>query len=227
MVFVTGSCGFIGGHMKLGLCNLKTDAVVHMAGISDTSCDDWEKLKTVNVDWTLQLAEDCRRQGVTFVYASSASVYGNGGGPLCKYAESKKMTDDAMLAREGCWYGLRFFNVWGPGEEKKGSQASLIHRLKRGLSEVWAPNAGRDFVHVEDCVAVARWMIINKPPSGVYDVGTGETVRVMDLVLKYGMGTVKVVPVPKKIEGRYQYETRADLRNLRWVGYQGKFRSAV
>lgn len=230
MVYVTGSNGFIGRHMVGGLSKLRRSALVHMAAISDTTCDDWQSLYNVNVRWTLALADDCRSQGIPFVYASSAAVYGNGAGPLNDYARSKLAVDMVMEKNDDPdfrWYGLRFFNVWGDGEDDKGRQASLIHRLKCGLAEVWEPDVKRDFVHVGDCVSVVRWIIDNKPPSGIYDVGTGEPVSIRQLVDKYAVGDVEVVPIPPELEPRYQRDTKADLSKLRSVGYDWPFRSPL
>lgn len=226
MILVTGSNGFIGSHMVKGLSDLSGDAVVHMAAIADTTCCNWINLRSINIDWTLQIAEDCRRQGIPFLYASSASVYGNGDGPLNPYAWSKWIVDQSMIGRSGRWYGLRFFNVWGDEEDHKGKQASIIHRLRNGLDEIWEPDVKRDFIHVSDCVSVARWMIISHPPSGIYDVGTGNPVSFRELADKYG-NNPRIVRIPDELRTTYQYDTKADLRRLRDAGYSRPFKKAV
>ncbi len=229
MILVTGASGFIGRHMVAGLNNLHhIDAVVHMAAVSDTTCTDWNKLIQANVRLTLQLAQDCRTQNIPFLYASSAAVYGNGAGPLNLYAESKQLVDSAMQDAPGFWYGMRFFNVWGDtGEDHKGNQASIIHRLRDGLDTIWTPDTTRDFIHVSDCVAIARWMLTSLPPSGIYDVGTGAPVSFRDLAARYGHNVNLVPDVPEHLRPHYQYNTKADLTALRTAGYLHTFRSAI
>lgn len=224
MAFVLGSNGFIGSHM-LGI---KEPGVICMAGISDTTCQDEKALWQVNVRMLCQLSDDCRRANLPFIYASSASVYGNGGRPLNLYAKYKSEYDDIVsgqAAKPKHWYGLRFFNVYGDGESHKGKQASIVIRLLSGdLKDVFALDTTRDFVHVSDCVAVARWLLQTLPPSGIYDVGTGVSRSIREVISLTGAKTTEV-PMPKSLEGKYQFHTQADLTKLRDAGYTKPFLS--
>ena len=221
MAFVIGSNGFIGSHM-LGI---EDPGLIFMAGISDTACEDDKALAQANVRGPLQWATDAAAQGLPFIFPSSASVYGNQSGPLNRYAISKACLDVHMSTRPGRWYGLRFFNVYGPGEDHKGKQASIVSRLASGtLSEVFEPDTARDFVHVSDCVKVARWMLQAAPPSGIYDVGTGASRSIREVIGLAG-ATVNFVDMPEHLKGKYQFNTRADLTKLRAAGYVEPFLS--
>lgn len=219
MAFILGSNGFIGSHMV----GIQEPGVICMAGISDTTCDNTALLRLVNVTLPLQIAVDCIRQDMPFIYASSASIYGNGGMPLNDYAWSKFLLDSGMKGTWGHWYGLRFFNVYGDGEAHKGKQASIVSRLLSGdLKEVFEPQTMRDFVHVSDCVEVARWLLKTLPPSGIYDVGTGVSRSLHD-VLEITGAKVALVPMPESLKGKYQFNTKADLTKLRAAGYTRPF----
>ncbi len=223
MAFVIGSNGFIGSHM-LGITE---PGVICMAGISDTTERDEKLLQQCNVRMPAQFMRDAEAAKIPFIYASSASVYGNGHCPINRYAWSKWDFDDYMESIECAvpWYGLRFFNVYGRGEEHKGRQASIVSRLKSGeLTEVFEPQTQRDFVHVSDCVSVARWLLQTLPPSGIYDVGTGVTRSIHDVIEVTG-AKVKIVDMPESLKGKYQFHTQADLTKLRQAGYDRTFLS--
>lgn len=253
MILVTGSEGFIGhhvqqalqreGHTAVGgdirggsvpvdfaLSAYKIDAIFHLGAISDTTCDDTLALYKTNVLLTCRLANFCAMKRIPFIYASSASVYGNGDGPLNNYAASKHEADDMVensLVMPSPWYGLRFFNVWGEGEGHKGAQASMVSQLKAARIEgrrakLFALDARRDFVAVEDCVAVMIWLWRNLPKSGIYDVGTGVARTFRDLAGIIGV-EYDEVPMPKSLEGKYQFSTKANLGPLRAAGYSAPF----
>lgn len=226
MILVTGCNGFIGSHMiKAAKGHPLLKGIVHLGAISDTICDDETRLAEANVKQTIELADAAHRADIPFVYASSASVYGNGYGPLNAYARSKAAVDAMMASRPGRWYGARFFNVYGPGEERKGDQASIVfkavteHRAGR-TPMFFSPETRRDFVHVNDCVEVILWMLRKLPTSGIYDIGTGtnysiETVCQISHSLNPGAPCHMVGShIPESMKGRYQTNTRADLTKL-------------
>ncbi len=194
-------------------------AIVHNGAISSTTSWDGKKVMAENYDYSKILLEYCHRNKIPFIYASSASVYGANKSsveiptnerPLNVYAYSKMLFD--KYVREGKWnnrvVGLRYFNVYGPGEQFKGSQASPFFRYHKELRygnsvRVFeggdgfggdAKNTKRDFVYVDDIVRVVLWALENEHPpntEGIFNVGTGEChsfEEVADLVIAHKLG---------------------------------------
>lgn len=216
-------------------------AVLHQGGISSTLEPDVDLLHAVNVGESLALAEACAAAGTPFAYASSHSVYGaihgrfavtehdvddpdRCTGPLNAYAQSKLMLDRAMASRFGSdatWAGYRYTNVFGTGEEQKGSTASIIHQLLRQAARgerlrLFADtlSACRDYVPVEVVVDTMLAAIAEPPPAGVYNLGSGVPVSFAELLRWCGElrtdGVLDVRLVPNPMRDRYQYWTCAD-----------------
>jgi len=224
------------------------DLIVHLGAITDTEEDDGALLARINFELPQQLWRWCVQADVPLIYASSAAVYGNGehgfheGGfptvPLNRYGESKLAFDRwaELQARMGQapprWAGLRFFNVYGPGEERKGRMASMVSKA------VWAQDRNvpltlfshgeqmRDFVYVGDVVAVILWMIDGLGPkcSGLFNVGTGRARSFLDMAHAVGCTRIEWEPMPDRVRARFQHYTRADLTRLRSAGYRLPFR---
>src|SRR5690606_8501529 len=134
----------------------------------------------VNYRYSVELLEYCLAERVPMIYASSASVYGKSRSfaendraaerPLNVYGYSKLLLDRYVLRRlssaKAQVAGLRYFNVYGPGEAHKGRMASIVHHLDRQIRETGearlfdaydgfeAGEQRRDFVHVDDVVRV-------------------------------------------------------------------------
>jgi ADP-L-glycero-D-manno-heptose 6-epimerase len=220
-------------------------AVVHQGAISNTLEQNWDRLRRVNVAQSLRLAEACARSGAVFLYASSHSVYGTihqrlavaeqdeddptvCTGPLNLYARSKLELDRAMTDRFGAdaaWAGLRYTNVFGTGETRKGTMASIISQLLRDAARghplrLFADTleAARDYVPVETVVGNVLRILDRGIPPGVYNLGSGHPVTFATLLrwcadFDDGVGlTVRLVPNP--IPARYQYWTCADQAKL-------------
>jgi ADP-L-glycero-D-manno-heptose 6-epimerase len=135
------------------------------------------------------------------------------------------------------WAGLRFFNVYGPNEYHKGRMASVVFhkfnevqggapaRLFRSDRPGIADGEQmRDFVHVDDCVAVMLWLLENPEVSGLFNVGSGRARSFLDLVraMFAAMGRkdeIEFVDMPPDLRGKYQYFTEAPLGRLRAAGY--------
>src|SRR3569833_410800 len=127
--------------------SIKPSAIIHMGAITDTSEKDADKVLAMNTKYTRELAKHCIANGIRFIYASSASVYGDGNLsfadddaitpgllPLNPYAWPKCLFD-AEAIKNG-WVdkiaGFRFFNVFGPNEYHKGFMASVVwHSYKQ------------------------------------------------------------------------------------------------
>ncbi len=230
----------------------RVEAVVHEGGCSSTvERDEWYMMDN-NFGYSKTLLDMCLKQAVPFQYASTAGVYGHRRDsrevaenevPATVYARSKLAIDryvrGILSDARAPVVGLRYFNVYGPGEGHKGFMCSTPYVFSRQLKEnsrvrVFGANgtcaAGehrRDFIHVEDIARVKLWFAENNGPSGIYNLGTGvsRTFReVAETVIRYyGKGEIEFVPFPEQLKGVYQDFTEANLTALREAGYNGDF----
>ena len=170
--------------------------------------------------------------------------------PLNLYGWSKHLFDRrvARLVAAGepappQWAGLKFFNVYGANEYHKGAMQSIVAknhaRAARGeavtLFRSHHPDYAdggqmRDFVAVEDCVAVMLWLLDNPRVSGLFNMGSGEARSFAELIgaLFAALGReprIEYVDTPEAIRANYQYFTRAEMGRLRAAGYGAPFRS--
>jgi len=233
----------------------EVDAVLHQGACSTTTEWDGREMLRVNYEYSKSLLSCCLARAIPMIYASSASVYGGGRTfieerkhehPLNPYAYSKFLFDEHVrrLLPEppSQIVGLRYFNVYGPGEFHKDDQASVAFKLYQRLRagdealELFAGSHGcadgehrRDFVFVGDCVAVVLWFLDSPGTSGIYNVGSGRAQSFNDVaraVCKhFGRGEIRYVPMPDHLRGSYQAFTEANLDALRGAGYATAFAS--
>lgn len=230
----------------------KLEAIFHQGACTDTT--EWNGLLMMrtNYEFSRHLLRYATERRVPFVYASSASVYGagrdfrvseDGERPINVYAFSKLMFDRHVRQVTASFrspvVGLRYFNVYGPGEAHKARMASVIHhfreqlktgdeiRLFRGSDGYGDGEQSRDFIHVDDVVAVNLWAWQQGAKSGIFNVGTGQARSFNDLaraVLKWhGRGRIEYIPFPEHLKGSYQSYTQADLTGLRAAGHSAPF----
>ena len=230
----------------------KLEAIFHQGACTDTT--EWNGLLMMrtNYEFSRHVLRYATERRVPLVYASSASVYGAGRDfrvsedcerPINVYAFSKLMFDRHVRQVTATFrspvVGLRYFNVYGPGEAHKGRMASVIHHFREQLKtgdeiRLFTGSDGygdgeqvRDFIHVDDIVAVnlATWRQGLK--SGIFNLGTGEARTFNDVaraVLKWhGRGRIEYIPFPEHLKGSYQSYTQADLSGLRAAGYSAPF----
>jgi ADP-L-glycero-D-manno-heptose 6-epimerase len=139
--------------------------------------------------------------------------------------------------------GFRYFNVYGPREQHKGSMSSVAFHFNNqikdagvcklfGETEGWgAGEQRRDFVYVGDVVKVNLWFWQQKAASGIYNLGTGKCQSFNDVadavVAWHGAkgtdGKKEYIPFPDHLKGAYQSFTEADISNLRAAGYTDEF----
>lgn len=138
------------GELMHWLAGRRLEAVVHMGAISETTATDGDLVVETNFRLSLRLLDWCTANATPFIYASSASTYGDGAEgfqdeacvaalkrlrPMNLYGWSKNLFDLALLGRLESgeklppqWAGLKFFNVFGPNEYHKGTMASVLAR---------------------------------------------------------------------------------------------------
>lgn len=228
------------------------EAVLHQGACSTTTEWDGRYMMENNFRYSKVLLHWCLERSIPFIYASSAATYGGGTvfnedpqyeRPLNVYGYSKVLFDQyvrrILPSAQSQIAGFRYFNVYGPREQHKGSMASVAFHLNNqlraegkvklfeGCDGYGDGEQRRDFVYVGDVVDVNLWFLDNSKVSGIFNVGTGRSQSFNDVakgVLKaHDSGELCYVPFPDKLKGRYQSFTEADLSRLRAAGYEGAF----
>jgi ADP-L-glycero-D-manno-heptose-6-epimerase len=224
---------------------------------TDTTEFNRELLWKLNTDYTKEIWKRCVDYQIPLVYASSAATYGLGEFgykddeslipqlvPLNPYGDSKNEFDKWALKESEkpfFWAGLKFFNVYGPGESHKGRMASVVWHAYNQIKDTGAMKLFRshnpkykdgeqmrDFVYVEDVCEVMFWLMNHRKDSGIYNMGSGEARTFLDLVRAVfkAMGKeerISFVDTPADIRDKYQYFTEADMSKLRGIGYKKPF----
>ena len=235
--------------------------IFHLGARTDTAETNVELFNKLNLDYSKEVWRLCVEYGLALVYASSAATYGDGTNgysdshevvkdlkPLNPYGDSKNDFDKWALEQEHkpyFWAGLKFFNVYGPGEGHKNRMASVVLHTFRQVNETGGMKLfrshnpefkdgeqTRDFVYVKDVCKVCYHMMINRltTPSGLYNLGSGLARTFKDLVTSTfkSMGLeprISFIDTPEDIRDTYQYFTEADLNKLRSAGYNEEFTS--
>lgn len=236
---------------NLATGDLRPSMIIHLGACSDTTQPSWEYLLENNVRYSQTLWEWCARNGSRFIYASSAATYGDGSlgfddekpisllKPLNLYGQSKHDFDvwaEQQTLRPIQAAGLKFFNVFGPGEDNKGRMASMVyhgyHQIRKsGAVRLFQSHKAeysdggqlRDFVYVRDVVRVIDDLIKSPEVSGLFNLGTGKARSFLDLALATfsAMGvkpSVEFIPMPEDLRGKYQYFTEATMVKLAKAG---------
>ncbi|HET7570338.1 MAG TPA: ADP-glyceromanno-heptose 6-epimerase [Gammaproteobacteria bacterium] len=232
------------------------EVVFHQGACSDTTEHDGRYMLENNFSYSKALLEYCLARQIPFIYASSAAVYGAGRtfaeapaneAPLNVYGYSKLLFDQYVRRRlpsaTSQVVGLRYFNAYGPREAHKGDMASVAFHfnaqiLATGKAKLFEGSDGfedgeqrRDFVHVDDAVAVNLWLRAHPDVSGIFNVGTGASASFNDVaeavIAAHDRGQIEYIRFPEHLEGRYQSFTEADIRALRAAGYARPFISAA
>ena len=233
-----------------------TNVVFHLGACSSTTETNEAYLRDNNTEYTRELCEWSLRTGARFIYASSAATYGDGSKgysdhdsvtptlePLNLYGASKQWFDVWALETGalGRVAGIKYFNVYGPWEDHKGDMRSLVNKayaqiLREGEIALFKSHRPefrdgeqrRDFIHVDDAVAVTLFFLDHPGVSGLYNCGTGVARTWIDLAqaLFAAMGVpprIRFIDMPPAIRDKYQYHTQADMTKLRAAGYSAPF----
>lgn len=249
----------------------KVEAVFHEGACSDTMELDGKYMMDNNYTLSCGLFRACRTRNTRLLYASSAATYGGSDTfsespehekPLNVYGYSKLLFDQRMRRELGAHFenaqtqvaGFRYFNVYGPREQHKGRMASVaFHQFNQFLAEgkvklfgdYGGYSAGgqmRDFVFIDDVVAVNLWFFDHPEKSGIFNLGTGRAQPFNDVAiavvnsLRKGQnaaplsledavrgGMIDYINFPEALIGKYQSYTQADLSALRAAGCQHAF----
>ncbi|HKW84228.1 MAG TPA: ADP-glyceromanno-heptose 6-epimerase [Burkholderiaceae bacterium] len=240
----------------------RVDAVLHQGACSDTMEHDGRFMLDTNYRCSKDLLDACQSRGTRLLYASSAATYGGSASfreepeferPLNVYGYSKLLFDNVvrrMLAGATSQVaGFRYFNVYGPREQHKARMASVaFHHFNQfretGKVKLFGEYGGyapgeqsRDFVFVDDVVAVNLWFLQNPDKSGIFNLGTGRAQPFNDVAVAtvnaaralkgeaalsqaelVRQGLIEYIDFPQALAGKYQCFTQADLSRLRATG---------
>jgi len=231
-----------------GLSEVET--IFHQGACSDTMESDGRFMLSVNYEFSKTLLAYSLFHDARFIYASSASVYGNGDDgfreskeceyPLNVYAYSKFLFDrwvrKQLPEAKSQIVGLRYFNVYGPQENHKGRMASVIYHFHNQIQEgggmrlfEGSEDFRRDFIYVDDVVDVNLFFLDHPEKNGIFNCGTGQAESFLSLSeavqARYEGSTVDRIPFPESLVGKYQAYTQADMAALRAAGYTQPFTS--
>lgn len=234
------------------------NGLFHLGACSSTLETNQDYLADNNVQYTIDLCQWSLKTGTRFVYASSAATYGDGSHgysdqdaitpslePLNAYGRSKQQFD-LWAMKHGLLdkiAGLKYFNVYGPGEDHKGEMRSVINKaylqvMTNGIVRLFRSHRPdfrdgeqvRDFLYVDDAVAVTLFFYDHPEINGIFNCGTGQARSWVDLVkaLFAAAGKppqIEFIDMPIDIRDKYQYHTEANLTKLRAAGYTAPFLS--
>jgi ADP-L-glycero-D-manno-heptose 6-epimerase len=203
----------------------EVDFIFHLGARTDTTEFNMAIFDELNLNYSKEVWRLCSEFDIPMIYASSAATYGDGQlgyndqdqalifklQPLNPYGVSKNEFDKWAVQQSQSpprWYGLKFFNVFGPNEYHKGRMASVVfHAFNQVVGETGGradrrtggqaggvvrlfrshnpayPDGGqlRDFIYVKDVVDVMYYLMNLTGNSGIYNLGTGKARTFLDL----------------------------------------------
>lgn len=232
--------------------NHQVRAIFHEGACSATTEWDGRYMMENNYEYSKALLHYALERDIQFLYASSAATYGTTKvfqetpeceGPLNVYGYSKLLFDNYLrrlnVPESSQVVGFRYFNVYGPREQHKGSMASVAFHFNNQIQEtgtckLFEGTDGygdgeqlRDFVYIDDVVAVNLWFLDHPEVSGIFNLGTGQAQSFNDVANAvidwHQAGQKRYIPFPEHLKGAYQSFTEADITALRKAGYEQPF----
>lgn len=197
------------------LNDFNPEVIYHVGACSNTLEKDANYMMIRNYESTKIITDWAKRNHAKLIYSSSAASYGiNDRYPSNLYGWSKYVAEKYVIQNGGI--ALRYFNVYGPGEEHKKKMASVAYQMylknRAGVDVKLFPNKPkRDFIYIEDVVSANKYALENYDnfKGNFYDVGSGVARPFEDVLnilgIKYTYENEDVIP-----EG-YQFYTSSDV----------------
>ena len=237
----------------------KPHCIFHQGAITDTMERNGKLMFKHNYTFSIKLFNWATEKEIPFIYASSAAVYGLNEtcmenhlyeNPINIYGYSKLAFDNYVRKKindlTSQVVGLRYFNVYGHGEEHKGKMSSSIFQFynqyqKNKKIKLFGDYLNfdkgtqcRDFIYVDDVVNTVLWFYKNINISGIFNLGTGR-VASFNEIARVIIGnhipvddqifnkTIEYVKFPEELIGRYQSYTLANMDSIKKFGFENKF----
>lgn len=222
--------------------------IYHLGACSSTTEKDMDFLMSNNVHYSQILFEFAEELNIPFIYASSAATYGDGEFgyddnhdlvdqllPLNPYGFSKQIFDQWVLQKAmmrqtpPIWFGVKFFNVYGPHEFHKGEMRSIalkafeqiqtkgeVNLFKSHRDDYQDGLQLRDFVYVKDCCKALIELSKLKKGRGLVNMGTGKANSFKSMVENCfnaldKEAKINYIDMPESIRNQYQYFTEAKM----------------
>ncbi|MFZ4521558.1 MAG: ADP-glyceromanno-heptose 6-epimerase [Bacteroidales bacterium] len=242
----------------------EVEFIFHMGARTDTTEFNMAIFDELNLNYSMTIWKACCEYRIPLIYASSAATYGDGEFgysdmdnnlndkliPLNPYGVSKNEFDKWVLRQTETpprWYGLKFFNVFGPNEYHKGRMASVVfHAFNQADGRTGGRADGvvrlfrshrpdyrdgeqlRDFIYVKDVTDVMYFFMNHSSGSGIYNLGTGKARTFLDLTNAVFSAlnltpSIEFIDTPADIRDKYQYFTEAKMEKLHAAGYSRPF----
>lgn len=179
----------------------KVDIIFHQAAITDTTITDQKEILYQNVEGFKNVLQFAIKSKARLIYASSASIYGQTSPPMKVgqneqpsniYGFSKLIIDNIARKhfrtyKENVIIGLRYFNVYGPGEQYKGKMASMVWQLYQQMKAGRRPRIfkfgeqKRDQVYIKDVIQ-ANLLALKAKQNVIVNVGSGKATSFNDII---------------------------------------------
>ena len=223
--------------------------IFHQGACSNTMEYNKDYMMDINFEYSKEIFSLAKSNNSKFIYASSAAVYGlnedskeipDNESPLNIYAESKLLFDKYIMSQEYPAVGLRYFNVYGRGEENKGKMASMAYKMNleymgskiislfKGTGGYGDGEQKRDFIYIDDVVSINTFFM-EKSKHDIYNVGTGNAQpfnEIANNIFKYYKDenrNFNYIEMPENLVPKYQNFTEANILKLRAAGYAYDF----
>jgi ADP-L-glycero-D-manno-heptose 6-epimerase len=211
------------------------ELIIHLGANSSTGISFQTAMK--DYSRTIELIDSVDSNQTRVVYASSAGTYGTDGfsfsddtvfelQPKSPYAMAKHMLDLFVMSNGRNVIGLKYSNVYGPGEYHKGKMASMVmqwyHQIKaEETTPLFMPDDkfARDFIHVKDAARMTVELALMETAEDtplIYNVGSGQATLFREVLetLYELMGVeqnIDRMPVPESLAFQYQEYTELDM----------------
>ena len=235
------------------------NCIFHQGAITDTMERNGKLMFKYNYTFSIKLFSWAIKNEIPFIYASSAAVYGLNQtcvenhfyeNPINIYGYSKLAFDNYVRKKinnlTSQVVGLRYFNVYGPGEEHKGKMSSTIFQFynqyqKNKKIKLFGDYLNfekgtqcRDFIYIDDVVNTVLWFYKNANVSGIFNLGTGKVAsfnKIAQVIIANHIPVdneifkkaIEYIKFPEELKGRYQNYTLANMDSIKKFGFKKKF----
>ncbi|MDO8460024.1 MAG: NAD-dependent epimerase/dehydratase family protein [Nanoarchaeota archaeon] len=223
----------------------QVDVLFHNSGISDNTSVDENKMFFINVESSIKLFSEAIKNGCKkIIYASSTAVYGNSSAPFIEYKNEKPISiygksklildklamDLADNQLDTKIIGLRYCNIYGPGEKSRGKSASMVYQLAQqilyGQPQLFKyGEQKRDYIYVKDVVA-ANLCALNYNGSCVVNCSSGKSYSFNEIadILSEVIGIKKKIEYVDNPYENYQQKIECDINRAKSIlGFSPKY----